>query len=49
MPLWQPWPGEKVIITLSRPQAIPGQILTIEEAKLDLTPGERYTNGELAF
>jgi len=49
MPQWQPWPGEKVIITLSRPQAIPGQTLTIEEAKLDLTPGERYTNGELAF
>ncbi|WAC07242.1 MAG: hypothetical protein OS130_13575 [Thermodesulfobacteriota bacterium] len=49
MPLWQPWPGEKVIITLSRPQAIPGSTLTIEEAKLDLTPGERYTNGELLF
>ncbi len=49
MPLWQPWPGEKVIITLSRPQAIPGETLTIEEAKLDLTPGERYTNGELVF
>ena len=49
MPQWQPWPGEKVIIALSRPQAIPGQTLTIEEAKLELTPGERYTNGELAF
>ena len=49
MPQWQPWPGEKVTITLSRPQAIPGQILTIEEAKLNLTPGERYTNGDLSF
>ncbi|HJX31455.1 MAG TPA: hypothetical protein VJ624_06345, partial [Thermodesulfobacteriota bacterium] len=49
MPQWQPWPGEKVTITLSRPQAIPGQILTIEEANLNLTPGERYTNGDLSF
>ena len=49
MPQWQPWPGEKVTITMSRPQAIPGQILTIEEANLNLTPGERYTNGDLSF
>lgn len=46
MPQWQPWQGEGVTISVSRPQAIPGQILTIEEVRLELTPGERYTKAD---
>lgn len=49
MPTWQPWPGERVTITVSRPQAMSGQTLTIEKADLNLTPGKRYTNGDVSF
>lgn len=40
-PLWRPWPGEAVRIAVTRPGPAPGQSLTIDSAKLRLTPGER--------
>ncbi len=48
-PQWQPWPGEHVIIRVSRPEAIPGQLVTIDEAKLELIPGERFRKAGLAL
>ncbi|KAF0233474.1 MAG: hypothetical protein FD177_1588 [Desulfovibrionaceae bacterium] len=40
-PLWRPWPGETARIAVTRPAPAPGQSLTIDFAKLRLTPGER--------
>ncbi|WP_051272487.1 hypothetical protein [Fundidesulfovibrio putealis] len=40
-PLWRPWPGETARIAVTRPAPAPGQSLTIDSAKLRLTPGER--------
>jgi len=48
-PQWQPWPGESVTIRVMRPEAIPGQLVTIDEAKLELTPGERFNKADLAL
>jgi hypothetical protein len=46
-PTWQPWPGERVAVAVTRPQPVTGQVVTIEEAALELSPGERYTNATL--
>jgi hypothetical protein len=38
-----------VTIRVTRPKAIPGQVVTIDEAKLDLTPGRRYEKASLGI
>ena len=40
-PQWQPWPGEKVNLRVSRPEAVAGASLTLDGAKLFLKPGSR--------
>jgi hypothetical protein len=46
-PQWRPWPGEKVAIDISRPKAIPGQLVTIDRVRLHWTPGARLNKGKL--
>jgi len=46
-PQWQPWPGEQVTINISRPQAIAGQTVTIDETRLTFTPGKRFDKAAL--
>ncbi|MDY6881779.1 MAG: hypothetical protein SV686_16195 [Thermodesulfobacteriota bacterium] len=46
-PEWRPWPGEGVLIQVSRPQAIDGQFVTIDGSDLVWTPGERFTRAGL--
>jgi len=46
-PQWQPWPGEQVTIHISRPKAIPGQTVTIDETRLTFTPGKRFDKAVL--
>ncbi|MBN2384849.1 hypothetical protein JXQ70_18405 [bacterium] len=48
-PEWRPWPGEEVSITISRPQALPGQVTTIDAARLNWTPGLRFNNTALSL
>jgi len=48
-PTWKPWPGEKVTVRVTRPQAIPGQSVTIDHVKLRLTPGKRFENTDLSL
>jgi len=48
-PEWRPWPGEQVTMTITRPQSIEGQTLTIEHSLLTLTPGKRATSAVLAL
>ncbi|WP_341326769.1 hypothetical protein [Methylotuvimicrobium sp. KM2] len=47
LPEWRPWPGEQVVLTVSRPEPAPGQTLTIESSRLNLTPGSRSRNAQL--
>ncbi len=49
LPSWYPWPGETLKIDISKPQAIAGDTLTIENSQLNVTPGNRATNNLLTF
>jgi hypothetical protein len=46
-PQWRPWPGEELTINITRPEAIQGQVVTIDRAELFYTPGERLTHAGL--
>ena len=48
-PEWRPWPGERVTLTVTRPQGIEGQTKTIDHSMLTLTPGKRATAAEFNF
>lgn len=48
-PQWQPWPGETVTIAVARPEAVPGQLITIDDARLELAQGERFGTATLAL
>jgi hypothetical protein len=48
-PRWLPWPGEAVTLTVRRPEAVPGQTVTIDQARLDWTPGRRLGEGSLGM
>jgi hypothetical protein len=44
LPHWRPWPGETVDVAVTRPQGVEGQTLTLDSARLTLTPGQRATD-----
>jgi hypothetical protein len=44
---WRPWPGEQIALTVTRPQGVPGQTLTIDSATLNLAPGLRAVDARL--
>ncbi|MFZ4625106.1 MAG: hypothetical protein ACOYNF_12825 [Rhodoferax sp.] len=46
---FSPWPGETLRVAIDRPQAIPGQTLTIDNSTLVTTPGIRATDYQLAL
>lgn len=46
---WRPWPGETVELSLTRPEGVPGQTLTLDQAQLALTPGLRATDATLTL
>ncbi len=46
---WRPWPGEQVILTVTRPQGVPGQTLTIDSVALTLQPGLRAVDAQLSL
>ncbi|MGD9010350.1 MAG: hypothetical protein PVG41_20665, partial [Desulfobacteraceae bacterium] len=48
-PQWKPWPGETLSIQISRPEALGGQTVTIEQVRLIQTPGRRHSQNELAL
>ncbi|MFA5138230.1 MAG: hypothetical protein WC728_03275 [Elusimicrobiota bacterium] len=46
---WQPWPGEAVTLSVSRPEGVPGRTLTFDSSKLSVNPGLRATDVTLEF
>ena len=48
-PQWRPWAGERIEIAVTKPVGIPGQSVTIDQARLLWTPGERFNKAELAI
>ncbi len=49
LPTWAPWPGEKVSVNVTRPIAKKGNLLTIDQSSLEVTPGRRVTDSKLSI
>lgn len=47
-PEWRPWPGEQLTLTVSRPAGVAGQTVTIDSARLELSPGARASEASLS-
>lgn len=47
LPEWHPWPGEKITLQITRSAAVEGQILTIDNSRLSVKPGQRNRESEL--
>ncbi len=47
LPEWHLWPGEKISLHISRPVAVEGQTLTIDNSHLSIKPGLRIQEAEL--
>ena len=47
IPVWHPWPGEKVEISVSRPEAISGATVTVSKGTHAITLGERQLSSTL--
>lgn len=46
---FRPWPGESLDVHITRPQAVAGQVLTLDRAQLEARPGERATDYRLSL
>jgi len=44
MPTWQPWPGEQVLIDVSKPAGAAGQTFTVDRVDTAVSPGARATD-----
>jgi hypothetical protein len=49
LPEWHPWPGEKITLNITRPEAAKGQTLTIDKSHLSIKPGLRTQEANLNF
>ena len=47
LPEWRPWPGEEVTLSFVRPTGAQGNTLTIDDSRLELSPGLRATDSAL--
>jgi len=41
IPIWQPWPGEGVVISLSRPETVSGESMTVKKVEHQRALGSR--------
>lgn len=48
-PTWAPWPGESMSLDVTKPTAMAGSTLTIDESRLSVTPGKRAADNSLIF
>ncbi len=46
-PMWRPWPGEKVVLSIQNPPAQAGKTLTIQSSHWKLSPGKNISKGRL--
>ena len=47
VPVWHPWPGESVDLTVSRPQGIAGATVTVSRATHEIALGKRQRVSKL--
>ncbi|MFZ5811412.1 MAG: hypothetical protein ACOY4F_05175 [Thermodesulfobacteriota bacterium] len=48
-PVYRPWPGERLTLRVARPQAAPGETLTIDAADVHLVQGDRLAEAALSL
>jgi hypothetical protein len=46
-PKWRPWSGETVTVSVSRPEAVPGSYLVVDQADLTVNVGQENRSNEL--
>lgn len=46
---FRPWPGESLRTRITRPQAVQGQVMTLDLAELAVQPGKRATDYQLTL
>lgn len=44
---WRPWPGERVVLSISRPEGVEGRTATFDATRLVVRPGLRATDATL--
>ena len=44
VPVWQPWPGEQLILNIDRPVGVTGQALTVQGSQLAVNVGKRVND-----
>jgi len=49
VPVWQPWPGEQLTLSIDRPAGIAGQVLTIQGSQLAVGVGKRVNDVALTL
>jgi hypothetical protein len=49
VPVWQPWPGESVELSISRPEAVPGATVTVGKGSQTVTLGRRQRSSSLSL
>ena len=47
LPVWQVWPGEQVTLNIKRPEAIPGEVLTVQNVERTIALGARQRTTNL--
>lgn len=47
LPVWRPWPGEKVELSISRPEALAGATITVNSGTHSITLGKRQRVSKL--
>jgi len=48
-PEFHPYPGEGLQLAISRPDGVPGPVMTITQSKMEIKPGQRATEVTLFF
>ena len=46
-PLWRPWPGEDLVVSVSRPVGVEGQSSTVDRVVYTINPGQRLLQASL--
>lgn len=48
-PLWKPWPGENLLIIVTKPMASEGESLTVKKSSMEYKVGKKVTDATLSL
>lgn len=47
VPVWHPWPGESITLTFSKPQAVSGEMVTVQQVRHEVSLGSRQRTSRM--